>query len=191
MRSSSKGSSAVLPKDTHSSPVLAPKPEAIAWLQHHGYRVTQARVIMIQILLASARPITLASLEGTASSLTSINFTTAYRFLRDLESRRLLQMHVWKDGQTRYELRTGARHAGCSEHDHHHYVICNVCQTTHPIPSTQGIEDLQRKIETELGFSSLAHVLEFFGTCRDCSSRTKTNVQKLNKKTKKSTARLR
>jgi Fe2+ or Zn2+ uptake regulation protein len=129
---------------------------------------------MIQIFLGTPTPIALTTLEQFASTLTAINFTTAYRFLKELESEGLLQIHIWHDGERRFELRTSTSPTHtCQEHDHHHYVICNQCHTVLPIPHTISIHKLQKKIEKELGFTSLSHILEFFGTCSKCAAKCK------------------
>ncbi len=159
-------------KNTSQQHPLASKEQAKSWLQSHGYRVTQARMVMIQILLGSPTPIALTSLEKLTANLTAINFTTAYRFLKELESKALLQVHIWDNGERRFELRALASHSHVSnEHDHHHYVICNQCHASIPIPHTSSIAHLQKKIEETLGFTHLSHILEFFGTCPKCASK--------------------
>jgi Fur family ferric uptake transcriptional regulator len=127
---------------------------------------------MIQILLGSTIPIALGTLKTLTSKFTAINFTTAYRFLKELESKNLLQIHIWHHGERRFELRTPSPHRLTpKEHDHHHYVICKQCQTTIPIPPTTTITLLQKKIQNTLGFTHLSHILEFFGICPKCANK--------------------
>jgi Fur family ferric uptake transcriptional regulator len=63
------------------------------------------------------------------------------------------------DGITRYELK--------GEH-HHHHVVCKRCKLVKPIDKC-GITVIESWVK-KMGYTDVAHRLEFFGICPHCQT---------------------
>jgi Fur family ferric uptake transcriptional regulator len=85
--------------------------------------------------------------------------TTVYRSLESLVSLGLVQSVDVGDGEKRYEVVTPG--------EHHHHLICQSCNSSIHLDQCV-LEDLERSIKTKYGFVVSSHVLEVFGTCRNC-----------------------
>ncbi|MDQ7909956.1 transcriptional repressor [Phytohabitans sp. ZYX-F-186] len=51
---------------------------------------------------------------------------------------------------------------------HHHHLVCRQCGTTVEVRGP-AVERWADKMASEHGFTDVAHTLEIFGTCADCS----------------------
>jgi Fur family transcriptional regulator, ferric uptake regulator len=130
----------------------------IRWLKQHRLRVTRARLALVDILLKSHQPLTLAELHH---AIGQGDFTTVFRFLQMAEKKKLVRLHIWDDRQVRYEL-ASADHAS-----HHHHLVCKICRNVEEI-ETCVLASLEKQIAKKRGYSSLEHALEFFGICPQC-----------------------
>ena len=50
---------------------------------------------------------------------------------------------------------------------HHHHLTCRQCRRTVEVDSA-AVERWARKVAAENGFADVEHVVEVFGTCREC-----------------------
>ena len=82
-----------------------------------------------------------------------ISLSTVYRTVRLLEDEGIVERHDFGDGRARYEP---------SGHQHHDHLIDvttgDVIEFTN-----EGIERLQERVASELGFRLIGHRLELFG----------------------------
>lgn len=90
---------------------------------------------------------------------TAPGLTTVYRSLESLVSLGLVQAVDVGDGEKRYEVVTPG--------EHHHHLICQACDASIHLDQCV-LEDLERSIKSKYGFVVSSHVLEVFGTCRNC-----------------------
>ncbi len=90
--------------------------------------------------------------------------TTVYRSLESLVSLGLVQAVVLGDGERRYEL--------VKPGEHHHHLVCEVCRESVHMDSCL-VEELETAINHKYGFEVRSHVLEMFGLCSDCCSKSR------------------
>ena len=79
--------------------------------------------------------------------------------LEAFQSAGLLQRIPLENGSQLFEL--------TDLNDHYHHLICRECHKTERLEVCLG-EQLSKKAKT-LGYSQIAHVLEVYGLCRECS----------------------
>jgi Fur family ferric uptake transcriptional regulator len=91
----------------------------------------------------------------------SVGLTTVYRTLQALADAGEVDVLVGDDGETRYR---------CCSAEHHHHLVCRDCGRTVEIAGP-AVEDWAAAVAAEHGFSDVAHTLEVFGRCADCSPR--------------------
>ena len=94
-----------------------------------------------------------------SSQTESPGLTTVYRSLESLVALGLVQAVDLGDGEKRYEA--------VSPGEHHHHLICESCQKSIHLDQCL-VEDLEKSIRSKYGFTIHSHVLEVFGSCRDC-----------------------
>jgi Fur family transcriptional regulator, ferric uptake regulator len=90
--------------------------------------------------------------------------TTVYRSLESLVQQGLVQAVDLGDGERRYEL----VHPG----EHHHHLICEGCRKSVHLDECL-LEQFEENIKANYGFVIKSHVLELFGTCKDCNQSSK------------------
>ena len=88
-----------------------------------------------------------------------IGLTTVYRTLQLMVDAEQLDAIRTDDGETAYRR--------CST-GHHHHLVCRGCGRTVEVEGP-AVEQWTDSIAAEHGFTEVAHTLEIFGTCRDCS----------------------
>ncbi len=89
-----------------------------------------------------------------------VGLATVYRTLQ----------HLAEDGEVDV-LRTGegeAVYRRCRSDRHHHHLMCRGCGRTVELDAVT-VERWARRIGDEHGFTEVEHVVEIFGTCRDCA----------------------
>ncbi len=132
-------------------------------LKSEGLRMTAVRKLLIDILVTTKQPLSVAEI---ISALTkkgrSVNKTTVYREVESLLKVGAIRDVNLMDGQMRYELRHAAE-------DHPH-IVCTACEKIQCLPIPEEIENLHQRITKKIGFEVTGHVLEFFGVCSDCRS---------------------
>lgn len=89
-----------------------------------------------------------------------IGLTTVYRSLQILATSGQVDVLRTPDGEASYRR--------CST-GHHHHLVCRKCGRTVEI-DLPSIERTAEKVARENGFTDVAHTLEIFGTCRECST---------------------
>jgi Fur family ferric uptake transcriptional regulator len=139
-------------------------PEAETWLRLHDFRVTRARVALVQQLSKAKQPRTLAELHAAVRQA-RCDFATVFRFVEKLELLGLVRTHFWQDRTPHYEW---AGHASSRVHDHHHHhVVCRSCSRVEEIDACT-LGSLEKLLQDQKGFTDLTHSLEFFGICPQC-----------------------
>ena len=131
------------------------------FLRQKGYKLTKSRREVIRIFRQAATPLSVSDvhqrLAETAADLASIYRTI--HLLCDLGVITKLEFH---EHTYRYELSDLFA-------PHHHHLICRNCGIIENLFNECLPVGLEEKILAQAGFQVESHVLEFFGTCRNCS----------------------
>ncbi|MFE0704478.1 Fur family transcriptional regulator [Streptomyces sp. NPDC058872] len=91
----------------------------------------------------------------------SVGLTTVYRTLQSLADAGEVDALRTSEGETVYRR--------CSTGDHHHHLVCRVCGKAVEVEGPM-VEQWAEAIASEHGFVNVAHTVEIFGTCADCSA---------------------
>jgi len=130
-------------------------------LKANNLRMTKTRMALIEILLCSEDPLSVSDILLTLFHVKrSVNKTTVYRELEQLESKGIVSTVQLGDRKQYYEL---------ASRDHHHHLICLECKQIEDIDmNEERLFSEEKKMSREKGFVILRHSLEFFGLCRSC-----------------------
>lgn len=139
---------------------MQPKDTLIQKLRNNGHRLTQARLAILDLLYAYAKPATASDIlkDLEKNKGLKVNKTTVYREIAFLLDHKVIEEVELQEGMKRYEL------AG----DHHHHLRCMNCDDILDIDLGNDIHEYEKRIEEEKKFTVLAHSLEFFGLCEKC-----------------------
>jgi Fur family ferric uptake transcriptional regulator len=128
-----------------------------------GLKVTLPRVKILQLLENS--DVRHLSAEDVYRMLLDngeeIGLATVYRVLTQFESAGLVCRHHFEGGQSVFELNRGG---------HHDHIVCLKCGKVVEFMDNV-IEERQRAIAKEKGFTIADHSLIIYGTCGDPSCR--------------------
>lgn len=128
-------------------------------LKSQGFKNTKVRQAIIEILMSSDAPLSIADIILSLSKKgLRPNKTTVYReitFLKNLDS---LQEVDFGDGKKMYEISSV----------HHHHIRCIKCNLIKEVPMEQDLNATEQKILKKMGFKPIGHSLEFFGLCQRC-----------------------
>ena len=124
-----------------------------------GLKVTLPRVKILQLLESSDKRH--LSAEDVYRMLLDngeeIGLATVYRVLTQFESAGLVCRHHFEGGQSVFELNRGG---------HHDHIVCLKCGKVVEFMD-EVIEERQRVIAKEKGFTIAEHSLIIYGTCND------------------------
>lgn len=128
-------------------------------LKQQGHKITDVRMELVKILLASDSPLTISELiKKLGSAKLKPNKTTVYREIEFLKELEVLEEVDFGEGKKRYEI----------SDFHHHHVICVHCKTIKDVSMDKDVDNLGKKIVEKMGFKPVGHSLEFFGLCENC-----------------------
>jgi Fur family transcriptional regulator, ferric uptake regulator len=132
-------------------------------LRADGQRYTGGRRTLVDVLLATDRPLTIAEVLARVDGLAQ---SSAYRNLAVLERAGAVHRVVGSDEFARFELAEGLA-------PHHHHLICSSCGQ---IVDFALDPDVETALETALariarddGFSVESHRLDLLGVCGACA----------------------
>jgi Fur family zinc uptake transcriptional regulator len=124
----------------------------IRLLKERGYRVTQARTEVVEVLAKTHIPQSIQSLCLTVQ----VDATSVYRTIAMLKAEGLIEEITTHGGIARFAL----------SHGHHHHVVCTVCEKVVHIPCEKEPQ-APKHIE---GFTTIvSHELTFYGLCSSCN----------------------
>ena len=134
---------------------------AIVRMKERALRVTAPRLAMLNILAAATRPLSAEEIHAAAGDGT-LDLVTVYRSLGALDEAGIVQRHPLERGRSLYAL--------VAPGHHHHHVICRRCGSIERLPGcdTSRLEAAARG----KGFSDLTHIMEIYGICPTCSTKT-------------------
>ena len=124
-----------------------------------GYRLTAARQVIIDTLVASHGHITADDLAALVHETSpQIGRMTVYRTL-DLLCDLGLVRPIYQG--------TGAAHYVLLEGGSHHHFICTNCHRVFEFERC-GASDLAQTLGRQFNFEVQSHLLEIYGLCEDC-----------------------
>ena len=113
----------------------------------------------------------LADLDGFASAQQihdrladrgeKVGLSTVYRNLQALADAEEVDALRSDDGEVLYRR--------CRSEQHHHHLVCRTCGRAVEVAGP-AVESWADGVAAEHGFTEVAHTLEIFGTCADCST---------------------
>lgn len=129
-------------------------------LQTHGYRLTESRRAVVEVMGSSDRALSPIEVFDIArTKYANIGLVTVYRTLEKLEELKLIQrVHQPQGCQSFIAAFTG----------HQHLILCSECGK---VTFFEG-DDLDiffQSISNETGYEILDHWLQLFGICQECS----------------------
>lgn len=131
-------------------------------IKRKGLRLTKTRRAVLELLVATHTPLSvLRILDELACRGLSVNKTTVYRELEQLEKIGMVRSLSLQDRKQYFEVAT---------RDHHHHFVCIECDEVEDVHFDES--DLSRQealFIQKKGFSVFRHSLEFFGLCKKCS----------------------
>lgn len=129
-------------------------------LKNAGLKVTLPRVKILQIL-ESSRDHHLSAEDVYKILLDSgddIGLATVYRVLTQFEEAKLVTRHHFAEGHSVFELDHG---------EHHDHLVCVKCARVEEFVDTV-IEERQKYVANQAGYSITDHSLNIYGICGDC-----------------------
>ncbi|PIZ62986.1 hypothetical protein COY16_03105 [Candidatus Roizmanbacteria bacterium CG_4_10_14_0_2_um_filter_39_13] len=134
-------------------------PQHISKLQEKGFRMTQARSSIINLLENTDHPLTASSIHKILKRIgVTTNITTVYREIEFLLKERIIEKIPLLDNELHYEI-TGRAH--------HHHLFCTSCSSIKDIV-LQSEKGLLEEVHDASSYDITRHSLAFFGTCPDC-----------------------
>ena len=123
-------------------------------------KITDQRLLILKILNEGSRKHVTAQeiFEKVSEVDNTVGFATVYRMLRKLAEAHLVTEVRVGGAPARYEL---------TPKNHHDHITCVQCGKICEFHNDE-IEALQVEIAKKLGFTLTSHVLELYGSCREC-----------------------
>ena len=133
-------------------------------IKEAGLKATLPRVKILNILEESG--VRHLSAEDVYKALLDqgedVGLATVYRVLTQFESAGLLMRHHFDSGLSVFELNQGS---------HHDHILCVKCGKVDEFVD-ETIEERQRIIAEEAGFTMTDHCLYIYGVCADCQAKS-------------------
>lgn len=128
-------------------------------LQESGYRLTDARRILVDILAESVRALSPLELYDLArEAYPRLGLVTVYRTLEKLEELGLIQRIHQPHGCHRYMR---------AAQGHQHPILCTLCGRAEYFEG-DDISALMNAVSRQSGFAVHDHWLQLFGVCQEC-----------------------
>jgi len=127
-------------------------------LNHHALRATDGRVRILEALRDAGRPLRVGELHDRLGT-DRPDLVTVYRTLDRFVASAIARTVLLADGIRRYEI---------ADQRHQHHLTCTECGRIEPLPFCE-FSSLEALALQKHGFRVTDHMLELFGTCRDCA----------------------
>jgi Fur family ferric uptake transcriptional regulator len=144
---------AVSPQTAAESPLG----EARARIRSAGMRITKPRIAIIESLLRRAGPVSIERIHQDLG-VKLCDLVTVYRSLAAFENLAMVRRSYLHNGTCLYELTLGPTR--------HYHIVCKACGNTDRVDYFP-VEGMERMLQ-ERGYTSVSHVVEFFGICPAC-----------------------
>lgn len=129
-------------------------------LRRQSRKLTGPRLAILRVLRERRQPLSSKEVWSALPPGES-DLATIYRSLHLLEDLEMVRRFDLGDGVARYVL--------LDEPDdgHHHHLICRQCAEVIELDEC-FVEQAERQIARQSGYTGLTHRLEFFGLCPKC-----------------------
>lgn len=128
-------------------------------IKEAGYKLTPARLAVIDVLESSHEHLSHNQILAEGRKIYSkLSRATVYRTMELLVELSLMRPLYLNDPNQRFISAEGG----------HHHLICNGCDTTIEFDHCTASE-LAVQLSSHYNFQINSHLLEFRGTCADCS----------------------
>ena len=129
-------------------------------LHQRGYRVTQPRLQVMEIVAASPTPLTPQDIYHKSLDLNSPpGIASVYRTLEMLDVLGLIQQ-IHQPG--------GCHGIWPAVDGHKHLLLCRNCGQMQVVEGNEEITEYISRIEKETGYKVDEHWLQLFGICNEC-----------------------
>lgn len=129
-------------------------------LRQYGFKVTRARVKVLERLERAKQPMTAQELHAALADA-KMDLATVYRSLNKFADVGLISRVQLGDEFDRFEF---------VKHHHHHHIVCNSCGKVSEIELC-NLDALSSEIAQKTGFRNIAHQVVFRGDCQDCAAK--------------------
>ncbi len=128
-------------------------------LQENGYRLTDARRAVVEIVASSKRALTPVEVYDAArEKYPELGLVSVYRTLEKLEELKLIQrVHQPKGCQAFVSAGIG----------HQHLLLCNKCGRT-TLFEGDDLETFIQSVARKTGYQVSEHWFQLFGLCPNC-----------------------
>jgi Fur family ferric uptake transcriptional regulator len=133
--------------------------ECVRLLAEHDIKATSNRIVVARALALSARPLTLAELEG---KILSIDKSGIFRALTLFREHHLV--HAIEDGSGSLRFELCHSHSDDDDDDLHVHFFCERCQRTFCL---DGVPVPQVVVPPGYTVTSASHIVK--GVCPECS----------------------
>jgi Fur family ferric uptake transcriptional regulator len=137
------------------------------WEQHlseAGYRITEPRRAVMQVLLKANAPLSPQEILADGETIYSnLGLTTVYRTVALFEDLELARRVHRDDGCHGYVATTPG---------HRHHVICRHCGRVVEFAGSEDLEALIARVEARTDYRVVDHLLQLFGLCPECRGRS-------------------
>jgi Fur family ferric uptake transcriptional regulator len=132
-------------------------------LREAGLKATLPRVKILEIMEADEnRHLSAEEIYKILSDAgNDVGLATVYRVLTQFESAGLVTRHHFEGGTSVFELNQG---------EHHDHILCVKCGRVAEFVD-EVIEQRQKAIAEQAGFSMTDHCLYIYGICPDCQKK--------------------
>lgn len=128
-------------------------------LRRSGYRVTQARRVLIEVLAQAPGHMTAPELvEAVGMQAPGVGRASVYRNLELFTRVGLVQSSTLGGAAATYML---------TPTKHHHHVVCIDCHKTVEFDECV-LRELEARLGEQMGFQFEGHLVELYGRCPDC-----------------------
>ncbi len=133
----------------------------LADCREQGLRRTKALELLLEEMLEHSQPLTLGDLAASARLRTQCDQATVYRLLTRLEKAGVLRRLGLHQRSAYYVLLLPGQHRD--------YLVCTACGQIESVSVPCILEEMERQVMRNSGYSALYHELEFFGVCPSCT----------------------
>ncbi len=128
-------------------------------LHENGYRLTEARKAVVEIVAESLRALTpLEVFDMARSAYPALGLVSVYRTLEKLEELHLIQ---------RVHQPQGCQAFISASQGHQHLLLCQQCGQVSYFEG-DNLESLMAGISRQTGYKIREHWLQLFGLCKNC-----------------------
>lgn len=131
----------------------------LAQLQENGYRLTEARRAVVEVIQKSTRALTPVQVfDAARKKYAALGLVTVYRTLEKLEELHLIQ---------RVHQPQGCQAFIAATHGHEHLLLCENCGQVKFFEG-DDLNELITTISKKTGYQIREHWLQLFGLCQNC-----------------------